>query len=285
MKLKKLLGLALSGVLTISAIGCSKTQPENIDEKGNNKIVIGASAVPHAEILEEVKPILQEKGYELDIKVFDDYTLLNTALDEGSIDANFFQHVPYLEDTIDGQGYDLTYTAKVHIEPMGLYSKSIKSLDELKENLQFYFKYVDIRLMILLCKIGIYENSKAYTNLLGLIDIDDKPVFSESIGDIFNYRFNDKKVQIVLDIFNKELNKIAPSRALTKLRSMSASAEYENYNNKRWGNQLYLIIENLIEKLKATEYEEIDIDKVSYDFGEELIKWDETFEFKKVKIN
>ena len=56
MKLKKLLGLALSGVLTISAIGCSKTQPENIDEKGNNKIVIGASAVPHAEILEEVKP-------------------------------------------------------------------------------------------------------------------------------------------------------------------------------------------------------------------------------------
>ena len=95
MKLKKLLGLALSGVLTISAIGCSKTQPENIDEKGNNKIVIGASAVPHAEILEEVKPILQEKGYELDIKVFDDYTLLNTALDEGSIDANFFQHVPY----------------------------------------------------------------------------------------------------------------------------------------------------------------------------------------------
>lgn len=159
------------------------------------------------------------------------------------------------------------------------------TLDELKENLQFYFKYVDIRLMILLCKIGIYENSKAYTNLLGLIDIDDKPVFSESIGDIFNYRFNDKKVQIVLDIFNKELNKIAPSRALTKLRSMSASAEYENYNNKRWGNQLYLIIENLIEKLKATEYEEIDIDKVSYDFGEELIKWDETFEFKKVKIN
>lgn len=134
MKLKKLLGLALSGVLTISAIGCRKTQPENIDEKGNNKIVIGASAVPHAEILEEVKPILQEKGYELDIKVFDDYTLLNTALDEGSIDANFFQHVPYLEDTIDGQGYDLTYTAKVHIEPMGLYSKSIKSLDELKEN-------------------------------------------------------------------------------------------------------------------------------------------------------
>ncbi len=61
MKLKKLLGLALSGVLTISAIGCSKTQPENIDGKGNNKIVIGASAIPHAEILEEVNLYFKKK--------------------------------------------------------------------------------------------------------------------------------------------------------------------------------------------------------------------------------
>ncbi len=134
MKLKKLLGLTLAGVLTVSAIGCSKTEEGSIDERADKKIVIGASAVPHAEILEVVKPKLEEQGYELEIKVFDDYTLLNTALDDGSIDANFFQHVPYLESSIEGQGYDLAYTAKVHIEPMGLYSKSIKSLDELKEN-------------------------------------------------------------------------------------------------------------------------------------------------------
>ena len=129
MKLKKLAKVLLVSTLAVGLLtGCSS------GSKDDKTIKVGASPTPHAEILEEVKPILQEKGYELDIKVFDDYNLLNTALDEGSIDANFFQHVPYLEDTIDGQGYDLTYTAKVHIEPMGLYSKSIKSLDELKEN-------------------------------------------------------------------------------------------------------------------------------------------------------
>ena len=134
MKIKKLLGLLLAGAVTISVVGCNQTQPEKIDEKDSNKIIVGASVVPHSEILEVVKSILKEEGYDLDVKVFDDYTLLNTALDEGSIDANFFQHVPYLESSIDGQGYDLAYTTKVHIEPMGLYSKSIKSLDELKEN-------------------------------------------------------------------------------------------------------------------------------------------------------
>ncbi len=134
MKIKKLLGLALAGVLSVSVVGCNSSQPEKIDDKEGNKIVVGATAVPHSEILEVVKPILKEEGYELEVKVFDDYTLINTALDEGSIDANFFQHVPYLESTVEGQGYDLTYTSKVHIEPMGLYSKTVKSLDELKEN-------------------------------------------------------------------------------------------------------------------------------------------------------
>ncbi len=125
MKFKRLLGVVLIEALSLSIIGCSQTS-DNVSEKDDNKIVIGATAVPHAEILEE-------KGYELDIKVFDDYTLLNTALDEGSIDTNFFQHVPYLEQTVEGQGYDLTYTTKVHIEPMGLYSNKIKSLDEISE--------------------------------------------------------------------------------------------------------------------------------------------------------
>ena len=132
MKLKKLLGLALSGVLTISAIGCRKTQPENIDEKGNNKIVIGASAIPHAEILEAAKPLLEKEGYKLEVSTYDDYVLPNDALADGSLDANYFQHIPYLEETVKEKGYDLTYCAKVHIEPMGIYSNSIKKLDEVK---------------------------------------------------------------------------------------------------------------------------------------------------------
>ena len=127
MKFKKILAIALSGVLALSIVGCgSKGDAVSKDDK---KIVVGATAVPHAEILEYIKPLLEEKGYELEVKTFDDYSLLNPAVDEESLDANFFQHIPYLEETIDAKGYDLEYTVKVHIEPMGIYSNSIKKLD------------------------------------------------------------------------------------------------------------------------------------------------------------
>ncbi|HFL3590972.1 TPA: MetQ/NlpA family ABC transporter substrate-binding protein [Clostridioides difficile] len=125
MKLKKLLSVALVSAIAISAVGCSN--------KEDKKILVGASSNPHAKILEVAKPLLKEKGYDLEVKIFDDYVLPNTALDEGSLDANFFQHVPFLEETVKEKGYKLTYTSKVHIEPMGFYSEKVKSLDELKD--------------------------------------------------------------------------------------------------------------------------------------------------------
>lgn len=136
MKLKKILGLGLAIVILVSAVGCSSYKEEKdvvdaADSSENKKIVVGASATPHAEILEEIKPLVEAKGYELEVKVFDDYVLPNTGLEEGALDANYFQHVPYLEETVSQKGYKLTYTAKVHLEPMGIYSEKIKKLDEL----------------------------------------------------------------------------------------------------------------------------------------------------------
>ncbi|MGL5313970.1 MAG: MetQ/NlpA family ABC transporter substrate-binding protein [Peptostreptococcaceae bacterium] len=128
MKFKRLITTGLIGLLAVSAVGCSSAKGS--DDK---TIVVGASATPHAEILEVIKPELEEKGYTLEIKVFDDYVLPNTGLEEGSLDANYFQHVPYLEETNKEKGYSLTYTAKVHLEPMGLYSKKITSLDEIQD--------------------------------------------------------------------------------------------------------------------------------------------------------
>ena len=97
------------------------------------KIVVGASPFPHAEILKITSPLLAADGYELEIKEFNDYVTPNIALDDGSLDANFFQHVPYLENMVAEQKLDLIWVAKVHIEPLGLYSKKIKSLDEIEE--------------------------------------------------------------------------------------------------------------------------------------------------------
>ncbi|MGM0883615.1 MAG: MetQ/NlpA family ABC transporter substrate-binding protein [Bacillota bacterium] len=94
---------------------------------------VGASPVPHAKILEVVQPILKEKGVNLEIIEFNDYVQPNTQLYEKQIDANFFQHTPYLEQFNKDKGYDLVNVAGVHIEPFGAYSKKVEKAEELKE--------------------------------------------------------------------------------------------------------------------------------------------------------
>lgn len=92
---------------------------------------VGASPVPHAEILEVVKPILAKDGIDLRIIEFTDYVLPNLALADGELDANFFQHIPYLETFSADRRLNLTWIAKIHIEPMGIYSRRVKDLKNL----------------------------------------------------------------------------------------------------------------------------------------------------------
>jgi len=94
---------------------------------------IGATAVPHAEILEVVKPVLAEQGITLEIVEFTDYVQPNVQVYEKQLDANFFQHVPYLEQFNQDQNMDLVSVAGVHIEPLGAYSESVKSVEELPD--------------------------------------------------------------------------------------------------------------------------------------------------------
>lgn len=96
------------------------------------KIVVGATPVPHAEILEAVKPELAKKGFDLEIKVFNDYVIPNLATNDGELDANFFQHTPYLEEFNANKGTKIIKTVGVHLEPMGVYSKKIKNIADLK---------------------------------------------------------------------------------------------------------------------------------------------------------
>ena len=96
------------------------------------KLVIGATPVPHAEILEQAKPLLAKKGIELEIKVFTDYVIPNLALADKSLDANYFQHLPYLESFSKEKKLSLSSIGAVHFEPLGLYSKKIKKLSALK---------------------------------------------------------------------------------------------------------------------------------------------------------
>lgn len=107
---------------------------------GNNEddtLVIGASNIPHAEILEFAEPLLEGEGITIDIQTYQDYVIPNEALDEGELDANYFQHVPYLESQIEDHGYDFVNAGGIHIEPIGVYSQDYKSLDELPEGATF----------------------------------------------------------------------------------------------------------------------------------------------------
>lgn len=144
--MKKLLVLGLASVLSLSLItGCGSSSAastsgesstetnQTTDAKEATKIVIGASTSPHAEILEAAKPLLEEKGYELEIKEFSDYVIPNTALENKELDANYFQHQPYLDDFNANNGTHLVSVAAIHYEPLGIYAGKSSSLTEIKE--------------------------------------------------------------------------------------------------------------------------------------------------------
>jgi D-methionine transport system substrate-binding protein len=144
--MKKWLSILLPFALILFLAACG-TAKEETNEGGNadgegekteepTTLVVGASNVPHAEILEEAKPLLEEKGIELEIETFQDYVLPNQALESEDLDANYFQHIPYLTAQIAEHGYDFVNAGGIHIEPIGVYSKKYKSLDELPEGAQ-----------------------------------------------------------------------------------------------------------------------------------------------------
>ncbi|KGR82629.1 MetQ/NlpA family ABC transporter substrate-binding protein [Lysinibacillus odysseyi] len=137
---KKVLASTLvsASVLALAACG-SDEEGKNTgssDKKGEEEsstLVVGASNTPHAIILEQVEPILEEQGIDLEIETYQDYVLPNQDLESGEIDANYFQHIPYFEAQKKEFGYDFANAGGIHIEPIGIYSKKYKSLSELPE--------------------------------------------------------------------------------------------------------------------------------------------------------
>lgn len=130
--------IVLAGVLSACGANNNNDEAKAAAEgsSGGNSgkeitLKVGAAAVPHAEILEFIKPKLKEEGINLEIVTLDDEGQLNPALQEKQIDANYFQHVPYLDSIKEEKGYDFAVTAKVHVEPIGFYSEKLKSKEEL----------------------------------------------------------------------------------------------------------------------------------------------------------
>lgn len=131
-KLLTILGTALLSTALLA--GCGSTSSTDSNKSANdNTITVAASPSPHAEILEVAKEVLAEQGINLDIKVFNDYVIPNTATESGEVDANYFQHTPYLDDFNKENGTHLVPVASIHYEPFGIYAGKTNSLDALAD--------------------------------------------------------------------------------------------------------------------------------------------------------
>ena len=143
--MKKVLAIVLSALLLVAAlVGCaSKSEPASNDNNASadtaastdgklETLKVGASSTPHAEILEQVKDTLAAEGYDLQIVIYDDYVLPNQSLADGSLDANYFQHEPYLDDFNKQNNTNIVTVCYVHVEPMALYGGKQTTLDAVK---------------------------------------------------------------------------------------------------------------------------------------------------------
>ncbi|WP_131972345.1 MetQ/NlpA family ABC transporter substrate-binding protein [Exiguobacterium sp. B203-G5 25_7] len=183
---KKFVGTAAVSVLAVSLAACGE---ESSSGGGDSKtLVIGASNVPHAQILEHVQKEYEAKGYKLEIKKFQDYVLPNKALAEKEIDANYFQHVPYLEQQEkENKDYKFASAGGVHVEPLGVYSKKYKSLDKLPKG------------ATILTSSNVAERGRVLTFLQneGLIKLKDGKTTDAQLKDIVE---NPKKIKFKTNI-------------------------------------------------------------------------------------
>ena len=179
--------LALS--LLLAACGSSdEGKSGDSASEGTTKLVVGASNVPHAEILEEAKPLLEEEGVELEIVTYQDYVMPNKALADEELDANYFQHIPYLESQIKDNGYDFVNAGGIHIEPIGVYSKKYDSLDELPEGAE----------IIMSSSVADHGRMLSMLEAQGLITLkDDIDKTTATVQDIVD---NPKKLTFKTDI-------------------------------------------------------------------------------------
>ena len=127
--MKKLITAALTGALVLGTVGTSVVFAADDDKT----ITVAASETPHSEILEAAKPILEEEGYDLEVTVFDDYVQPNEVVESGDFDANYFQHIPYLNSFNEEKGTHLVNAGGIHYEPFGIYPGTKSSLDDIAD--------------------------------------------------------------------------------------------------------------------------------------------------------
>ncbi len=270
MKKKVLAGLLVS-VLTIGALaGCGSSSSDSTDSAANTEteaegdelvtLKVAASETPHAEILNHVKDQLAEEGVDLQVKVYSDYVIPNTAVEEGDEDANYFQHVQYLNSFNEENGTHLVDAGKIHYEPFGIYAGTKDSLDDIEDG-----DYI---------AIPNDTTNEARALLLlqqeGLITLNDGVDITATVNDIkenpHNLRFDeleaaqvshavDSEAFVVLNGNYAQQAGFDPATDPLALEEQDGAA-IENYVNViavKEGNENNEAVKKLVEVLKSEE--------------------------------
>lgn len=193
--MKKLISIAIALALAFALAGCGQTEAPAATETpaateapaaaetpaaeatfdAEHTITVGASSTPHAEILEQVKEALLAQGYDLEIVVYDDYVLPNQALADGTLDANYFQHAPYLNSYNAANGTNLVSAAAIHYEPFGIYGNGVSDLTQLAAGATIIIPADDsneTRALLLLQQEGLIALPEGANSLDGVTTLD-----------------------------------------------------------------------------------------------------------------
>lgn len=255
MKLRKIAASLFACSLAFSLAACGSSKGGPVKE---GSIVVGASPSPHAEILQAAGSLLEEKGYKLEVKEFTDYVMPNTALDEGELDANFFQHQPYLTDFNEKNGIKLVSAGAIHFEPLGIYGGRTADLSQLPDGAQIAVP-------------NDTTNEARALQLLqaqGILTIDEKAGLEATKQDILE---NPKNVEIIemeaaqlpralADVDFAVINGnyavsagIADQVLVTEDKESQAAQQYANVVAVREGDQEREDIKALVEALQSEE--------------------------------
>ncbi len=250
--MKKVIAIILALTLALCLAACGGTA----DDK---TIKVGATPAPHAEILEIIKDDLAEAGWTLEIVEFDDYVIPNTSLEEGELDANYFQHVNYLNDFNATRGTHLTVAAEVHYEPMGLYAGKTASVDALPDGAQIAVPNDatnEARALLLLEQIGLItleEGAGISATKDSIVDNPKNIQIVEVKAELVAAQLQDVDMAVINGNYAIDAGlKIADALAVESTEG-TAAQEYVNVIAVKEGNENSEKIQALVNALMSEE--------------------------------